>query len=72
MKLRTPQVNCFDLVGQTDAKTEGILRARFEQAAECTPCFLVLRHLDALAQTTVSGESGKGMFAEENLPDKVD
>lgn len=54
------QINCYDVIGENDVKTEGTLRARFEKAGSCSPCILVLRHLDALAQTTQSPESGKG------------
>ena len=36
------------------------MRARFAQAAECSPCVLLLRHVDALAQNAQVQESGKG------------
>ncbi|CAK5264057.1 unnamed protein product [Mycena citricolor] len=42
------EVDCFDLLGETDIKTEGTLRARFDKAEECSPCVLLLRHLEAL------------------------
>ncbi|KAJ7582447.1 AAA-domain-containing protein [Mycena floridula] len=53
------EVNCFDLLGENDTKTEGTLRARFAKASDCSPCMLVLRQLDALSQTTQPGEPGK-------------
>ena len=56
----SPQLDCYDLLGDTDAKTEGILRARFEQAAGCSPCALILRNLDAFAQSTQAPEPGNG------------
>ena len=37
------------------------MRARFAQAAECSPCVLLLRHVDALAQNAQVQESGKGV-----------
>ncbi|VDB88628.1 unnamed protein product [Peniophora sp. CBMAI 1063] len=52
------ELNCYDLLGDTDAKTEGILRARFEQVASCSPCALILRNLDAFAQSTQAPEPG--------------
>lgn len=37
-----------------------MLRVKFEQASICTPCLLVLRHLEALTQTTQAFEGKKG------------
>ncbi|KAF8964138.1 P-loop containing nucleoside triphosphate hydrolase protein [Flammula alnicola] len=53
------EVNCYDILGETDVKTEAILQVRLEQARGCTPCLLVLRHLEALSQTTQAAEPGK-------------
>ncbi|KAG8958992.1 peroxisomal assembly protein [Tulasnella sp. 419] len=53
------ELNCFEIVGETDVKTEGTLRARFEQASGCSPCILLLRHIDALARTSQSLETGR-------------
>ncbi|KIO23355.1 hypothetical protein M407DRAFT_27134, partial [Tulasnella calospora MUT 4182] len=53
------EINCFDVVGETEVKTEGILRARFERAATCSPCIFLLRHIEALAKTTQTLETGR-------------
>ncbi|KAI0253906.1 AAA-domain-containing protein [Lactifluus subvellereus] len=53
------EVNCYDFLGENDTKTEGLLRARFEQATSCSPCVLVMRHLEAFTQTTQPAEPGK-------------
>lgn len=53
------ELNCFDLIGDTDTKTEGILRARCEQARSCAPAILLLRHVDALARKSQSLETGQ-------------
>lgn len=53
-------MNCYDFLGENDTKTEGLLRARFEQTTSCSPCVLVMRHLEAFAQTTQPAEPGKG------------
>ncbi|KAG8993652.1 peroxisomal assembly protein [Tulasnella sp. 427] len=53
------EINCFNVVGETEVKTEGILRARFERAANCSPCIFLLRHIEALAKTTQSVETGR-------------
>ncbi|KAG6865885.1 hypothetical protein C0991_010966 [Blastosporella zonata] len=53
------QINCYDLIGENDTKTEGTLRSRFDKAKECSPCILLLQHIEALAQTTQALEPGK-------------
>lgn len=55
------QINCYDILGENDVKTEATLQVRLEQARECAPCLLVMRHLEALSQTTQAAEPGKGM-----------
>lgn len=53
------QLDCYDLLGETDVKTEGNLSARFERAASCTPCVLVLKHIEALARKSQTLETGQ-------------
>ncbi|KAJ8515523.1 hypothetical protein ONZ45_g7081 [Pleurotus djamor] len=53
------EINCYSLIGENDTKTEGVLRARFDKAIQCSPCLLLLRHIDALAQSTQVLETGK-------------
>ncbi|KAF8311552.1 AAA-domain-containing protein, partial [Clavulina sp. PMI_390] len=53
------EINCFDIVGDSDIKTEGTLRARFEKATESTPCIILLRHIEALARNSQTLETGK-------------
>lgn len=53
------ELDCYDLIGENDTKTEGMLRFRFEQAGQCSPCIMVLRKLEALAQSTQQSQ-GKG------------
>lgn len=55
------QIDCYDLVGETDVKTEGTLRARFDRAAECSPCILFLRHMEALVRTTQPSDTAPGL-----------
>lgn len=52
------EVNCFDIVGESDIKTEAYLRLRFERAAQCAPCVLLLRNIDALAKKNQDIGSG--------------
>ncbi|MBW0483623.1 hypothetical protein O181_023338, partial [Austropuccinia psidii MF-1] len=53
------ELNCFDLLGETEAKTGGSLRARFERALAGVPCVLVLRHLEGLARKSQRIETGQ-------------
>ncbi|TFK72586.1 AAA-domain-containing protein [Pluteus cervinus] len=53
------EVNSYDLLGNSDVATEAMLRAKFEKAIECSPSMLVLRHLEAFAQSTQPQEPGK-------------
>ena len=54
------QVNCYDIMDETDVKTEGVLKARFEQAAECCPSILLLQNVDALSRSSQKMETGQG------------
>ncbi|KAJ6547239.1 AAA-domain-containing protein [Mycena capillaripes] len=66
------EINCYDLVGENDTKTEGTLRARFEKLEECSPCILLLRHIDGLAQTTQALETGKESVLTAVLRECID
>lgn len=55
-------VDAFDLVGDTDVKTEGMLRARFARAMDASPCVLFISHVEALARKSQSVETGQGEF----------
>ncbi|KAF8803602.1 AAA-domain-containing protein [Phlegmacium glaucopus] len=57
--LNLQEINCYNILGESDVRTEAILRVKFEQASACTPCLLVLRHLEALTQTTQTLEGKK-------------
>jgi peroxin-6 len=48
-------------VDDTEVKTEGILKARFEQAEEVAPSVLLLRNIDSLARKNQKMETGKGI-----------
>lgn len=65
------ELNCFDLIGDSDARTEGILRARCEQAASCAPAIVLLRHVDALARKSQSLETGQEPTMASVLQDCV-
>lgn len=53
------ELDCFDVISDTDVRTEGILRARFSKAAECAPCIFLLRNIEALARKSQAVETGQ-------------
>jgi len=53
------EADAYELVGETEVKTEGSVRARFEQALACAPCVFVLRHVEALARKSQAVEAGQ-------------
>ncbi|KAF8892676.1 AAA-domain-containing protein [Infundibulicybe gibba] len=53
------EVDCFDIIGDNDVQTEGIIRSRFEQARSCAPSVIFLRRMDGLARTSQIAESKK-------------
>lgn len=55
------ELDCFDLLGESDAKTEGRLRAlAVDKALACAPVVLVLRNIEALARKSQAMETGQG------------
>jgi peroxin-6 len=65
------ELNCFDLIADTDARTEGMLRARFEQAASCAPAILLLQNVDALARKSQALETGQEPMMASVLQDCI-
>lgn len=63
------EINCFALVSENEANTEGSLRARIEMASSCAPCAIVIRHLDALSQSTPASDLGKGITMSQAFND---
>jgi peroxin-6 len=53
------EINCFDILGDSDTQTEGVLRARIETAASCGPAILLLQNIDALARKSQAMETGQ-------------
>ncbi|GAA5839198.1 hypothetical protein JCM9279_002624 [Rhodotorula babjevae] len=54
------ELDCFDLLGESDAKTEGRLRAlAVDKALACAPVVLALRNIEALARKSQAMETGQ-------------
>ncbi|KAG0164776.1 peroxisomal assembly protein [Apophysomyces sp. BC1015] len=49
----------YDVVSETDAKTEVYLRAKFEKAAALSPCVVLLRGIEGLAKKSAVVETGQ-------------
>lgn len=63
------ELDCYDLLGDTDAKTEGRLRAlAVDKALACAPVVLLLRNIEALARKSQAMETGQGRFAAVSPP----
>ncbi|TPX47190.1 hypothetical protein SeLEV6574_g02797 [Synchytrium endobioticum] len=52
-------VSCFDLVGDSESKTEAALERVFDRAEVAVPCALVLRNVEALAKRSEVVETGQ-------------
>ncbi|KAL5532956.1 PEX6 [Sanghuangporus sanghuang] len=53
------QINAYDIVGETAAKTEAILKEEFDFAVSCSPCILLIREIDGwlgMTQTEMNKE----------------
>jgi peroxin-6 len=44
------EVNCYDILSESESKTEAYLRHRIDRANSYRPCLLLLRHIDAFAK----------------------
>lgn len=53
------EFSIYDIVSDTDAKTEVHLRAKFDKAAVLAPCVVLIRHLEGLAKKSAVVESGQ-------------
>ncbi|BGP19899.1 hypothetical protein JCM10213_008627 [Rhodosporidiobolus nylandii] len=54
------ELDCFDLLSDTDLKTEGRIRAlAVDKALACAPCVLLLRNIEALARKSQAMETGQ-------------
>ncbi|KAI8968503.1 P-loop containing nucleoside triphosphate hydrolase protein [Mycotypha africana] len=53
------EFSVYDVVSDTDAKTEAHLRAKFDKAAALAPCIVLIRHMEGLATKSAAVESGQ-------------
>lgn len=62
IKMMALQINCFDILSDTTAKTEVALREQVESAISCSPCLVVLRHASALNYSVTTPDTKEGLF----------
>ncbi|KAI8390353.1 P-loop containing nucleoside triphosphate hydrolase protein [Blakeslea trispora] len=53
------EFSVYDIISDTDAKTEVHLRAKFDKAAALAPCVVLIRHMEGLAKKSAVVESGQ-------------
>ena len=66
------QVDCYDIVGETLAVTEGSLQAHMEKAKSTGPSILLLDHIEALAKRSDSSATGKSPPIVKIIDDLLD
>ena len=66
------QVECYDIVGESQATTEGTLLAQLEKARIAAPSILLLNHVEALAKKSESAATGKAPSIVNVLADVSD
>lgn len=65
MGIHVFEISGYNILGDTDAKTVGILKARMERAATIEPCMILIKHLDALAKKSEQdGKESGGITAK--------
>ncbi|EIW85301.1 AAA-domain-containing protein [Coniophora puteana RWD-64-598 SS2] len=53
------EINCFDVVADSDVNADAMLRFRLDTALASAPCIIALRHVDALIRSTTPLETAK-------------
>jgi len=66
------QVDCYDIVGETLAVTEGSLLAHMEKAKSTGPSIFLLDHIEALAKRSDSSATGKSPPIVKIINDLLD
>nr|XP_019010198.1 uncharacterized protein I206_04666 [Kwoniella pini CBS 10737]OCF48979.1 hypothetical protein I206_04666 [Kwoniella pini CBS 10737] len=64
-------VECYDIIGDSSATTQGILQARIEKAKLCSPSLIVLHNIEALAKKTESTVLGRPPSIVKTLEDLI-
>jgi peroxin-6 len=60
------EFSVYDVISDTDAKTELHLRAKFEKATSLAPCVVLIRGIEGLAKKSAVLETGQGKEEERH------
>ncbi|KAG6376029.1 P-loop containing nucleoside triphosphate hydrolase protein [Boletus reticuloceps] len=66
------QINCFDVLSDAISKTEVSLQEQVEIALSCSPCLVVLRHVDALSYVATAVDDKEGQSILQRLQQCID
>ncbi|KAI9323498.1 P-loop containing nucleoside triphosphate hydrolase protein [Dichotomocladium elegans] len=66
------EFSAYDVVSETDAKTEVHIRSKFDKAAALTPCVVLIRNIEGLARKSAVVESGQEPLLATVLQDCID
>ncbi len=58
--LNIVMADCFELLADTEVKTLGAFEAVVAKAKECSPCVLLLKHVEAFGRKANAQEQGSG------------
>ncbi|KAG9318351.1 hypothetical protein JVU11DRAFT_441 [Chiua virens] len=72
LQMHLVEINCFCSLSDTVVKTESLLREQVETAIACSPCLVVLRHIDALRHTSTAVNANEGSPLLRTLLEWVD
>ncbi|KAH8108214.1 AAA-domain-containing protein [Cristinia sonorae] len=61
------EVNCFDILGENSVHSEAMLQVAFEKASSCSPCMLILKHVDAFGKATQNADPSKSLAIADTL-----
>lgn len=60
--LHVVMADCFELLADTDVKTLGAFEVVVAKAKECSPCVLLLKHVEAFGRKANAQEHGSGQL----------
>lgn len=58
------EISCFGLIGDNEAQTLGTLRAKLDRAYGCSPCVVVLQHLESIAKKSDQDGKDEGIVSK--------
>ena len=65
------QVDCWDIIGDTPAHTEGAILAAIDKTSSCSPSILLLHNIEALAKRSEAGGTGRSPGIVKVLDDAL-